>query len=374
MHSRLLVPYALLLALALAAPALAQPEVDARQSAADASEAAASGVLTVAVYEAPPFAERTAGGTWDGLGVALAEDVGQLLGRPVRFAAVADAEAAVAAAAGGGADLALAPATAAHEATADFTAPFFSAPLGAARPATGRLAEIAQNFFSPLFFQIVAGLAVLLLVVGAAIWAIERGENSDDFDESARGGIWDGFWWAGVTMTTIGYGDKAPKTVPGQTLALFWMLVSMAVTATLTASLVSALGMGSSSSGSGSGGTVSIPGDFQDERVGVVAESAAAGVLREAGVDARPFPTVEAGLRAVDADSVDTFVDTAPRLRAVRLGGSPLQVQTTGVEFERWAFAVAPGSPLREAVGRAVLDRVHSADWPSTVRRHLGSD
>ena len=337
---------------------------------ARSGSASGAGALTVAVYEAPPFARRGPDGTWGGLGVELAGEAGQILGRPVRFVGVADARAAVAAAAAGQADAALAPVTVEGEAEADFTASFYADRIGLAESRTGRLAEIAGNFFSPLFFKVAAGLAALLLLVGTAVWAIEKGENSDDFDENARGGIWDGFWWAGVTMTTIGYGDKSPKTVPGQVLGLLWMLVSMAVTAALTAALVSALGLGS-----GSGGA-QIPEDLRGERVGVEAGATAATVLREANVDARPFPTALDGLRAVGADSLDVFAGSAAHLRAV-LDGAPdlsLSVRTTGAEVERWAFAVAPGGALREAMGRAVLDRVHSPDWPSTVNRYVGSD
>ena len=331
-----------------------------------AQDAPPSGPLTVAVYDAPPFAERGPDGTWDGLGVELAGEIGQKLGRGVRFVE-APADSGLAAVASGRADLALAPMTAPGEAVADYTAPFYSARLGVTRPLASRFADVATAFFSGLFFKIAAGLAVLLLLVGTLLWALERHDNSEDFREDARGGIWDGFWWAGVTMTTIGYGDKSPATVAGKSLALLWMLVSMGVTAALTASLVSALGF------EGGGAGVSIPEDLQGDRVGVVAGSAAAAVLQEARVDARPFPTIEAGLQAVEDDSLDTFVDAAPRLRAAT-SSRDIQIQTTGVEFERWAFAVAPDSPLRDAVSRAILDRVHSADWPSTVHRYIGSD
>ncbi|WP_367182700.1 ion channel [uncultured Christiangramia sp.] len=33
--------------------------------------------------------------------------------------------------------------------------------------------------------------------------------------------IGSGFWWAGVTMITIVYGDKAPVTFWGRAIALF---------------------------------------------------------------------------------------------------------------------------------------------------------
>ena len=343
----------------LAGPAAAQPD------SVRTARGPTGGALVVAVSEAPPFAERGPDGVWDGLGVALAEDVGQRLGRGVRFVAAGDS--AVAAVASGRADLAVAPMTSAGEAAVDYTAPFYGARLGVAQTRGNRVFDVLGRLFSMTFFWIAAGLAVLLLIVGVAVWAAERGSNEDQFRQSPRAGIWDGFWWAGVTMTTIGYGDKSPATVPGKLLALLWMLVSMAVTASLTASLVSALGTGGS-------GTVQLPEDLQDRRVGVTAASTAATVLREARVEARAFPSLSAGLAAVRDDSVDVLVDAAPRLRAARSSDSDLRVQTTGVEIERWAFAVAPGSPLRETVSRAVLDHVQSADWPGVVRRYVGSD
>ena len=316
----------------------------------------------MAVYEAPPFAEPGPDGAWGGLAVELASDLGQALGRPVEIVGV-PADSALAAVAGGGADLALVAATPAAEAQADLAATFYTARLGVARRPGSRLADVAGRLFSGTFFRIAASLAVVLLPIGVAMWALERREEGDDFAEG-KAGIWDGFWWAGVTMTTIGYGDTVPTSVGGRSLALLWMLVSMAVTAALTAALVSALSLES-------GGDVRIPEGLRGERVGVVEGSAAARVVAEAGIDARTVPSLAAGLAAVEADSLDAFVESAPRLRASRSSESDLRVQTTGVDLDRWAFAVATDSPLREAVARAVLDRVQSPDWPETVRRYV---
>lgn len=334
---------------------------------------AGGGPLTVAMTEAPPFAERGPDGAWSGLAVELATDVGQMLGRPVRIVGAPvdtpggdGAANALAAVAGGRADLALVAASPAAEAAADLTGTFYSARLGVARAQGGRLTDILGRLFSSTFLRITVGLAVLLLLVGTGMWALERSRDTDDFEESAAG-IWDGFWWAGVTMTTIGYGDTVPSSTGGRVLALLWMLVSMAVTAALTASLVSALGLQS-------GGSAQIPDGLQGDRVGVVAGSAAARVLAESRVDARPFPSLDAGLAAVEADSLDGFVDSAPRLRAATGSESDLRVETTGVEVERWTFATATGSPLREPVARAVLERMESPDWRAAVRRYVPSD
>ena len=345
---------------ATASGALAQPDSPARP--------APDGALRVAVTDSPPFAEQSPDGVWTGLGVELATSVAQTLGRPVQVVGVpagAGGDGALAAL-GGRADLALVVATPEAEAAADLTATFYSARLGVARQGGARLAEIAGRFFSPTFFKIALGLSLLLFLIGLAMWALERKEEGDDFAEDTSG-IWDGFWWSGVTMTTIGYGDTVPTSVGGRSLALVWMLVSMAVTAALTAALVSALGLKG-------GGNATLPDDLKGDRVGVVEGSVAERVLAESRVDARTYPTLSAGLDAVEADSLDAFVDSVPQLRAETGSSSDLTIQTTGVEVEQWAFAVAPGDALREPVTQAVLDRIQSPDWRDAVRRYVPSD
>ncbi|WP_412069542.1 ion channel [Rubrivirga sp. IMCC43871] len=341
--------------------ALAALAASLSPATAQAGRPAESDDLIVAVFEAPPLASRAADGTWSGLGVELAVDLGQALGRGVRFVGVAP-DSALAALTTGRADLALTALAPGVEAISDVGPAFVDADLAIARPATSQIATVARRFFSPTFFAIAGALAVLLFVAGALMWLVERRHDSDDFTGTVHG-LWDGFWWAGVTLTTIGYGDTVPRSHGGRALALVWMLLSMAITAVLTAALVSALGLRSPSSGA------RVPDDLRGDRVGVVAGTPAAALIARAGLDAAPFPTAAAALAALDADSVDAVAGSALRLRAA--GGAPLSLrtQTTGVAIERWAFATAEGSALREPAARAVLDRVSGPDWPEVVRR-----
>ncbi|MBZ0170903.1 MAG: transporter substrate-binding domain-containing protein, partial [Phycisphaerales bacterium] len=102
--------------------------------------------------------------------------------------------------------------TADREARMDFTHPFFAGGLGIAVPAGGRglsLGAMLSSLVSPGFLTGVAGLAVLLLGVGLVVWLVERRANPDQFGGSPARGLGSGFWFSAVTMTTVGYGDKA---------------------------------------------------------------------------------------------------------------------------------------------------------------------
>ena len=62
-----------------------------------------------------------------------------------------------------------------------------------------------------------------IVILGAVMYLIERDAGSG-FDSIPRS-----IYWAIVTMTTVGYGDIAPITIAGQTLAALVMLFGYAI-------------------------------------------------------------------------------------------------------------------------------------------------
>ena len=77
------------------------------------------------------------------------------------------------------------------------------------------------NFFCFLFLWI--------LISAHLVWGAERHNNSVQFPKSYIDGIDDSIWWAAVTVTTVGYGDKTPKTPLGRVIGLTWMFIGIAL-------------------------------------------------------------------------------------------------------------------------------------------------
>ena len=106
--------------------------------------------------------------------------------------------------------------TAEREDRLDFSQSFFLSGLVVAVKTTHGAGGLLSWFGRVLvwnFWRIVAALFTSLVLVALLIWALERKGNPKEFggDGKAYRGIGSAMWWSAVTMTTVGYGDLAPR-------------------------------------------------------------------------------------------------------------------------------------------------------------------
>ncbi|NEQ32561.1 MAG: transporter substrate-binding domain-containing protein [Leptolyngbya sp. SIO4C5] len=345
------------------------PQTPPTSASEPAEPAPSSRRLRVGLSPMPPLVIKSGSAEteidWDGIGVHLWREVAYELDLDYQWQEF-QSDQAIAQLESGNLDVALVTATAPREVQVDFTQSYFTDTLGIISRRRQRLWEIVRAVVSFQFLKICLWLSLILIVVGLLCWLLENRSNEDMFNQSPAKGIWDGFWWAGVTMTTIGYGDKAPKTIGGRILALLWMLVAMGLTASLTASITSVLVLNQGIQ----------PLQVQQLRtmqVGSLTDSAAARYLQQEQIQFQPFSNPEAGLEAINQGRIDAFVYGTATLRTLNRNAfqKRLQVEDTGVQMSQYTFAVANNSPLREPLSRQILQELSESDWQSMLQRYL---
>ena len=237
---------------------------------------------------------------------------------------------------------------------------YFSSNLAVASPEAGNaFVQVIRGLFQPRFFQIVLALSILLLFVGLIIWAVERKSNEEQFGGGGKviRGIGAGFWWAGVTLTTIGYGDKAPVSFWGRMVAMLWMLVGLAVSATLTAALVSLA--------EESGSELSIPGDLEGARNVIVEGHELTGFLERLDVPYETAPDLAAAFARVAEDDADHIIANEMELDYyTRNHSTALSVQSTRLEPNYYAIGFRQNLPEADRISRLVTAVTESTAWP----------
>jgi polar amino acid transport system substrate-binding protein len=318
--------------------------------------------IVVAVKQAAPFAVRTADGHWTGTSIELWRAVAAELelDYTLHETTLEDMIAGVAEGRYQAAVAALT-VTSEREQIVDFTHPFHTTGLAIAVSSKGQpyWRGVLQTVFSWTFLELIAVLALMQLVVGTVVWLLERRANAEQFPAAPSRGVPTGFWWAIVTMTTVGYGDKAPKSALGRAVALVWMLASMVIVASVTATIASSLTIERLDA------RIRGPEDLHRFEVGVIAGTTAASFLRDEKIVTRSFADADTALEALSRAEIDALVWDAPLLRGAIFDHPQLAIELVPGVFQRqdYAIAVGEGSELREAINRVLPEKLRGLDF-----------
>ena len=350
------------LCLALPAPA-AQPDLEGHELAGTR--------LVVGTRERPPFCMKNADGTWSGIAIDLWRSMAGQLGVSYELRE-RDRDGLIRGVQDGSLDVVVdAIATTVElERVVDFTQPFYTTGLGIAVPrhVGGDWMGALRHVLSADLLQLLIIIAVATVLVGALMWLIERKRNLPHFGGRAAQGIGSALWWSATTMTTVGYGDKAPITAAGRIVAVMWMLIGTVLIAGVTATITTALTL------HGLGSRIYGPEDLAGSWVATIPGTAAEAYLKGHHIAFKPYATVSAGLHAVVRHQVDAMVYDAPILRytvRTEMGGT-IQVLRGTFDHDDYGLIIPQGSRLREPMNRALLTVIREPGWQEVLRSYLG--
>lgn len=332
---------------------------------------AADEALVVGTKEAPPFVMKNSEGELTGISIDLWRSVAQKMGIESKFVEK-DLTGLIQGLQTGelNASMAALTVTSEREAVIDFSHPFYASSLAIAT--TGQEVGVwstAKKLISAEFMYAVGALCALLLAVGFLLWFVEHRQNREQFGGSAVEGIGAGFWWAAVTMTTVGYGDKAPTTLLGRIIGFIWMFAAIILISSFTAAIATSLTLGAMEP--------SVKGydDLAKSRVITVKNSSSAAFLREEGISFKTADTPTQALEVLNEGRADAVVFDEPLLKyyAAQPGNENVTILPQTFMTQNYAIALPQGSPLRERLNRQLLQFLSTPEWADIQQRYLGS-
>lgn len=330
----------------------------------------ASRDLVVGTREAPPFAIKNPDGTWSGLSIDLWNRVAEELNITTTWREMGAPESLITGVTDGSIDASIAAITVTAERAkaVDFSQPFYNSGLGIVVPAAGDSGWWAtlRAFFSVGFLKVVVALSLVLLAAGFGVWFFERKTNPEQFGGSTAKGLGNGFWWSAVTMTTVGYGDKAPQTVGGRVIALVWMFTSIIIISGFTAQIASSLTVNRIQT------EIKSANDLKRVTVATVQDSAAATWLHDARVKTIESADIQSALNAVASGEAAAVVYDEPILRYFLRERPELTILPATFERRDYAIALPLGSPLRKEANIALLEFIQAGPWAQLETRYLG--
>ncbi len=253
----------------------------------------------------------------------------------------------------------------------DFTQPYFLSKEGIVLPLkTPSIFSRLQVFFGWAVISSVLVLIAVLLAVGSLIWIAEREKNSAQFPRDWLPGISSGMWFALVTLTTVGYGDKAPITRTGRSITGAWMVISLIAVSSLTASLASAFTLFLSGA---TETAINTPQQLSGRRVAVVEGTDGMELAENRDMRVVPAPSLDSAIELVLSQKADALIFDRHSIRyhlkqnpdlAVRLAPFTLSDETYG-------FVLKPTSPLRTPMGVSILKLQQSGEAEAIANKFL---
>lgn len=146
----------------------------------------------------------------------------------------------------------------------------------------------------PIFVLVLS----LSWAIGILGWSLESFTNAEEFPRPFIRGMFEGFWWAIITMTTVGYGDKSPKSILARILCVLWILAGAVLLSLFTANMTSII----------TANRINENGDTMGKKIGVVNMEDFVETELNLGAQLVKFDKVQLALEALKEKTIERLL------------------------------------------------------------------
>ncbi len=248
----------------------------------------------------------------------------------------------------------------------DFSQPYFISYTGIARKSNTKIWSYLANIFSWNFVSGVMILVGVIFLFGFLVWLFERKRNKEEFGGGIKG-IFQGFWWSAVTMTTVGYGDKSPKSWGGRFIGLIWMFMAIIMISSLTAGIASSLTVQNISD------EISSVQDLENFEVITVSGSSAEELLDQYNIRSENVINEQEGIDRILESEDALFVYDLPILRHEidqRELNDEVEVLQRTLKRDYYSYTFPKGSPLVKKINPMIIATLKTMEWNNLIRNY----
>ncbi|WP_405198747.1 transporter substrate-binding domain-containing protein [Christiangramia sp. LLG6405-1] len=323
--------------------------------------------VVIGISETAPFVEKH-NGKFRGLSVASWKMVNEELQLDYEFKEYKDLGSLLDGIEAGEVDFSINPVTVTDNRMhrMEFSQPYFISHTSVAKRSESQTLRHLKNLFSWEFFSIIGLLLLVIFIFGFLVWVFERKQNKEEFGGNLRG-ILQGFWWSAVTMTTVGYGDKSPRTLGGRIIGLIWMFMAVIIISSFTAGIASSLTV------KGINEEISSIQDLDRFEVTTVLSSSSQELLDLYNIETE---LVNNGMEALDKlNKEETFlvVYDEPILRyhieQMNLENE-LEIIEQSLKKDYYSYAFPKNSEYRDMIDPVLVRILKSMEWASIVKEY----
>jgi ABC-type amino acid transport substrate-binding protein len=331
--------------------------------------------LRIGIHEKPPYAMKNRDGTWSGLAPGLWKGISEATGLEVVFVELPYedlvqkvADGMIDAAAG---EIEVTPAA---EKVVDFTQPFLTSSLciGLNKVSwESAWKSVLRDFFNWAIAKYLIVIFVAMLVISLLLWFAERHNGTGHFHGGITG-IGSALWFAAVTMTTVGYGDKTPATIAGRIIAVFWMIFGVVLVSAFTATVTSSM---SSAQIANSIESIS---DFNHLSCGTLRGSLSSEILRRIGVMTHEYESIPEAFEDLVAGKIEAVVGDRNTLSYVRREFAkqkpPVHINIPSFRLREvfLAIPIREGHPHYKQINEAMLQFLTTGEWIELLQEWIG--